>query len=545
MDEFGLGRFAQHFKRNYLSRVNLYPMVILVITSLLIRLYLIGFHDVISADGIGYVGAARRLSSGDMSSLANNGFYVFLTWCFGLFTPDFETSGKLVSAISGSLLVVPLYLLGTRLFNRSTALAACIATVAWPSLLGWSCEVMTQATYTTLALTGCYLVWRMFQDESVLFGFWAGISIGLAYLTRTEAALLFLVLPLFPMWMRHRDILRMKRAILVYACSFIFLCGTHIIMLRITTGAWQLSAKTSFALNDALSYYLERPDLNYIPGIEQAGYFDIITRFPGFIWTNSIRNLALAWETIVPLPLWILALLGFCANGFGKSVNFQRLFLLSTFSPLVVIIVFYYIGPEYTQPYLPVLFLWCAEGLRTTEYRLTSRLVSNRQPIFDKTVHIAPFTIAAVFIYCTVLLISQIPKKYDLSNYSCTDDGARRDHKRIGLLLKSNLPPGKIMTRSGRIAYYADREWMMIPNTDANGILQAAVDGGVRFLVLDGTLFDTRPQLEELLRPLGNQGYPDKFLYVSRNNKNSFGANVLIYRDPSSVGVVVREIIPQ
>ncbi|MFA7405811.1 MAG: glycosyltransferase family 39 protein, partial [Pelobacteraceae bacterium] len=118
------------------------PLLLIIVTAFSVRIYLLRFYDVISADGIGYVAAARNLATGDMNSLSSNGFYVFMTWLVGQFTPDFELSGRLVSVIFGSVLVVPLYLLGSELFSRRTALAACLVTSVWPSLLGWSCEVM-------------------------------------------------------------------------------------------------------------------------------------------------------------------------------------------------------------------------------------------------------------------------------------------------------------------------------------------------------------------------------------------------------------------
>lgn len=500
--------------------------------------------DLISADGIGYVAAARTLASGNLNGLTSNGFYVFLIWIFGLFTTDFETSGRLVSVVSGSLLVVPLYMLGSELFSRSTALAACLVAAFWPALFDWSCEVMTQATYTTLCVTGFYLVWRMCRDESKWFGFWAGLCMGLAFLTRTEAVLLFIVVPIFPLWMKPGNIAGKIRPVLAYVLAFTFLCGMHILMLRVINGSWQLSAKTSFALNDALGSYLQINDLHYIPGFEQTGYIDIITRYPGFIWATGTKNLVEAWQSIVPTPLWVLALLGFVANGFSKPANMQRLFLVSTFSPLFVIIVFFYIGPEYTQPYLPVLFLWCAEGLRMTEQKLTMLLPASGVPISRKITAAAPLTILAAGIYGTMLLLGQLPaQKVDMSKYSFMDDGARRDHKRIGLLLKSHLPPGKIMTRSGRIAYYADRDWMSIPNTDMKGILQTAANSGVRFLVLDGTLRSARPKLAELFYPLISDQYPERYFYVTDPEDSAIGSFILIYRDPSSVGVVVREIV--
>ncbi len=127
-------------------------ILVLISIALWIRLYIFRFHDVISTDGTGYVGAARKLISGDVSGLSFYGFYPVLVWLVGLFVPDMEIAAQLVSVFMGSLLVVPLYLLGLNLFSRTTAIVASVVTIVWSSHLSSSCIVASQATYTTLAL---------------------------------------------------------------------------------------------------------------------------------------------------------------------------------------------------------------------------------------------------------------------------------------------------------------------------------------------------------------------------------------------------------
>lgn len=475
--------------------IRVLAIAILACIALIIRLYMLRFFDVISNDGIGYVSAARSLASGNIGGLTCNGFYVFLVWLFSFFTPNFEIAGRLVSVLFGSLLIVPLYLLGLEFFSRRTVLAACLVTLVWPSLLSWSCEVMTQATYTTLTVTACYLVWRMCRDETVILGLAAGFCIGLAFLTRTEAALLFFALPLVPLWIKRRRISAMWRPVLAYAGAIIFLCGIHILMLRVYTGSWQLSAKTSVALNDALGFYLKVNDYSYIPGIKQTSYFDLITNYPGFIVSNTLKNTIDVFRTTVPYTLWFLAIIGFISQGFSNEINKLRFFLLSTFSPLAVIVVFYYIGPEYTQPYLPVLFLLCAEGANLIELKSIEFLFNGRMSYIKKVFPASVITLLIACIYACMLLSKQIPATRDLSTYKSTDDGGRLILKQQGLIMKQYLPPGKIMVRQARIAYYADRDWVVTPNTDLEGIRQEAIRAGVRYIVIDN---------REQFRPLAN-----------------------------------------
>lgn len=526
-----------------LQRLDGVVILLLFAVALGMRLFLYRFHDVISVDGTGYVGAARKLMTGDISGLSFYGFYPVLTWLIGVAGFDMETAAQLVSVVMGSLLVVPLYLLGMTLFSRVTAFAACIVTIVWSSHLFVSCIVLSQATYTTLALTGIYLVWRMFESRMSSYAYWAGLAMGLAFLTRPEAFLLFFVMPLAPLLEKRRELHLVWRPIVRYCAVFTLILCMNMLLVHHFTGTWQLAAKTSSALTDTLSYYLKIPDLNQIPGVNSMGYLEMITKYPGLVLTNPIKNLKIIFETILPAFLWLLALIGFFAGGLQRERFFNRLFLLCSFAPLGVIIVFYYINDGYVEPFLPVLFLWCAEGGRSVERFITGLLpISILQGVERFTRH-TPAVLAVSFIYAFVLLVPQIPGKRDLSKYTWQDDQGRRDHKRLGLMLKQYLPPGKIMTRWGRLAYYSGHEMVGIPNTDIVGIEKAATAGGARFLVLDGGVSGVRPQLDFLLDPLHKVPRVYFSITPDATNKKTGLHQYLVYSNPSSLGVIVYEIV--
>ena len=517
---------------------------VLVAAAFFVRLYNLQFHDIISSDGTTYAGVAKALGSGKFGGLASSGFYPVLIWFMHLFVPDLETAGRLVSVISGSLLVVPLYLLGRDIFNRQTALAACLLALTWPSLVGWSCEVMTQATYVTLTVAGIYFVRRMLETHATATGCAAGCCLGLAALTRPEGVLLVIALPLAPLLANWRDCLRWRRVLAAYGLSFLLLFSLNLFLLRYTSGEWQLSAKTSAALNDSLSYHLNIYDLNYIPGYQPKGYLDIIRDHPDFIWMNSWENLKSMGESLLPLPFWVLALVGLFRGGGGAGGTVARLFLLSSLAPLGVIVVFYYTSPEYTQPYLPVLFLWIAEGFRLGARAAADRLAQLSPPGAMKRLSLLPLTVAAAAVFASVPLARQVTAEVPKGPYDPQSDQCRRDHKNIGLLLKQHLPPGKIMTRWARVAFYADRDWVNFPNAGVDEILRAARENGVRFIVVDGGLFLSRPELGSLLFPLQFRHKQEELTLTPDNYviPDSGLRPYLMHIGPETSGVRVYEI---
>ena len=123
--------------------------------------------------------------------------------------------------------------------------------------------------------------------------------------------------------------------------------------------------------------------------------------------------------------------------------------------------------------------------------------------------------LVASCVYSLVILLPQIPAKRDLSTYTWREDEGRRDHKRLGLILKSYLPPGKIMTRWARLAYYSNHEMVCIPNTDLPGIEKAATAGNARFLP-HGGLNGAGNQFGSLLEPLDK--VPKVYFWITPEN---------------------------
>ncbi|WP_243689344.1 glycosyltransferase family 39 protein [Geotalea toluenoxydans] len=112
-------------KERFLNRNELILLVSLFTAALLVRLYFIPFYRVISADGVGYVSAARNLINGNFAPLTTYGvIYPSLTAMVSLLDVDTESAGRLVSAVMGSLLIFPLYLLARDFFERSIGIIA-------------------------------------------------------------------------------------------------------------------------------------------------------------------------------------------------------------------------------------------------------------------------------------------------------------------------------------------------------------------------------------------------------------------------------------
>lgn len=524
-------------------------LAVIFLVALLVRLYFIPFFRVISADGIGYVSAARSLLKGIYSPMTIYGVvYPSLTAVVSLTGMPTELSGRLVSACMGSLLVVPLYLLARDFFSKQVGIVACILIVAWPPLRSWAGEVMTQATYITLIVTWYWLLWRAYRNGSIRWSLAAGAVAGLSYLTRPESLVAFAVMApvlLLP-YVKTRKV--KERVALAAACigAFILMLVPFILLVHHVTGLWQLTGKGGATLADALSEYLGRPDLKNEPGFKGIGFLDVIRLYPGFLWPNFVSNFMKTMQIMLPWYLWAAVVVGFIGGGWTRERSTARIYLLASFAPLGIIMVFFFVGPEYVQPYLPVLFLWAGGGFCEIEKMLLKSFASvgNGSKNILTTV---PIAIIAVSLLTVFTFVAQVPSDRN-KPYHYDDDGGRFDHRRMGELLKKHLPSGsKIMTRSGRISFYAELENVGMPQADLMEMIDTARKKGVRYLIIDGMLMGMRPQFGPLFTPLLSG--LDTVLYVSTPRENTFtpipGVRLhLLYKDPSSLGVAVYELTP-
>jgi 4-amino-4-deoxy-L-arabinose transferase-like glycosyltransferase len=493
-----------------LTKYDVVMLAFLVLAGCGIRLYFLQFADVISADGISYISIAKDFISGRGLSAASHypPFYPILLGLASVPLKDFETAGLAVSIVMGSLICVPIFLLGRDFFNKKTGLIAAILALTWPTLRYWSTNVMSQATYITLVLFGIYFLWNGYKKSSIFASISAGIFFACAHLTRSEGVLVLFtgctVLLVFTFINRHSP---KKLLYVVLSLGVFFIVfSPYLVMLHELTGKWQLTGKSKIAIADALSEYLGIPDIKHDPSFQEIGYLDLFRLYPDYIRTNYIKNIRTCWNDMLPLYGWILAAIGLVAGSAGRQKICERSYLLATFTPLGVIIVFFFIGPEYTQPYLPVLLLFIGNGIISIERWVALQGETGRNNLFSLYGMYIP--ILVIVLYGAWNVIKDIPADRN-KPYIYTKDGGRFDDKRIGLRLKNILPEGAIlMTRSGRIGYYSQHRFVTPPQADYDGIISFAKKNNVGYLIATVQLLNMRPRLEFLYGPILDPGRP-------------------------------------
>jgi len=176
------------------------PLIFYSLLALGLSVLVLRFQYFIGDDGYFYarmgenIIAGRGLSAdGTTPYLDHPPFYSFLIGIFDLFFKDLEFSGHLVSLLTFSLTVLPLFLVTKEIYSLSSAHWVCLLYATHGFLLIHSGLAMTESLFGFLTIAELYFLNRMIHNDSKPYrlGLLLGISGGLAYLTRPEGSLFY------------------------------------------------------------------------------------------------------------------------------------------------------------------------------------------------------------------------------------------------------------------------------------------------------------------------------------------------------------------
>ncbi|HWL14606.1 MAG TPA: glycosyltransferase family 39 protein [Opitutus sp.] len=365
----------------------------------LVRLAL-AFHQplAIEAEGAEYAYIARSLLEGRgyVGSL-EGGVQLLFPPLFPLLIAgvaslglDVETAGRLVAIVAGTLLIVPVYAIARRLYQGRVAVLAAAIVALHPVLVHLSISVYSEGPFVALLLTAALFSLRCLHFASLRDAGLAGLFLGLAYLTRTEAAFYPLLVAAIFLLAGYRLRVPPRRVALFAATVFgvfALVAAPYAVFLTVHTGSLRLEGKS--ALNLAMAERMNR-GMSYVQasyGVsddlrEQGPILNVNT----FIRTAPVENrslgsllhsLALSARRNAPViydrflclayggPLTLLLIaFGLFGRPWNAERTLQEMVLLG-FCGLLVVVLLAMNGVlhRYTFAALPFFAIWSARGI--------------------------------------------------------------------------------------------------------------------------------------------------------------------------------------
>ncbi len=450
-----------------------------------LRLWILGAHPHIEADGYMYLKIAEAVRAGrsPFDPLFHPLYPLLIAGAqFGI--SDAERAARLVSVVAGTLIIMSAGSLASRLFGPRVALGAMLLSAVHPLLVLASTYVLSEATYSLLILTAAALTLRA-TDRGVgwLMGA-VGLLLGGAYLVRPEGLLLIPVL--FPWWLMRskapKPTTRLGWAgVGAGAAGVVAL--PYLLYLHATLGVWTLTGKAQHNLA-----------LDSVVAGGKTDLWLLLLNLPDTLYRYG-RNVFVVDKYVLPalFPAGVMVLLalGLFAARPQREERRAVAFLLSLWLPTLVVPLFH-IETRVFAPYLPAALVlaargacWLGERVPATEGRPAPPRGSGR-----RTWLVLAVVSALLLPHAVRPMLIREPRE--------------TLYREAAIWISKHVPQAKrIMDRKPYIAYYSGRAFEPIPpRGDVTTIVGLARQRGVDLLVIDVELvWGDRPDISQLTFP--------------------------------------------
>ena len=531
--------------------------------AFVVRFFTVPKDSVINGDGAYYATNAGTILNGDLVggiSAYWSPLYSILIAITAAIVPDLEAAGRLVSIISGALLILPVFLLVSQLYGRLTAYIATILVVINPWLITASHWVMTESTYTLVFTVGILLAWNAFRTLNLPLFFFTGICFGAAYLLKPEALgylLLLLVLTLCSLYFRE-----VRRKGLHLAGYGLILIGFSVAMLPyvavISKKTGELTISQKIVVNAPIEQassdegdgsmlriipggrftYQDRLMGDHYEGYEIARTSDNAVTAPDIAASETSGNsldltfltdghaLKLGYKqlrtyipALVPYPLFIFFIPALFYRRWKARDRLGDLYLLSFLIATLVGYSVTVVELRYLFPLIPILMAWLSVGIV-----ITARII-------DEKLFTAQATAATKYLLLIALLLSvpvaSVPLYSKRFFTPVQNADVSFEEKRAGLWLRehSMVPKPTVMSSSAITAFYANGDHRFVPDIAFDEIVDYAGAIDADYLVISQRRMKDLPKAG----PFNDEmSHPRLSLIYEDNNSEGFGVKIFI-----------------
>src|SRR3972149_6836923 len=531
------------------KRRDILNLGILVVIAFLIRFFVLETAPLICVDCPQYVTIAKNLASSGQYASDGSHFPDIIQpplypGILSIFIPLFnepEFAGRVVSAAFGSLLIIPFFFLGIKVFCRKVAYIGSALIALYPILIESSSTPLSESLYIFFVFTAILCGWIALERWEWKYSAIAGGLFGLSYLTRVEGIayiiFFFLIAVLFSILKR-----RGLRGLFVATSAviwFLFLISPYHVYVWKKMGTFftvpkinlilshraisrnlistmssegmnkeQMAEMVFFGLTNDSSELLAN-SLFFKGSVSLKDSSDKTDKFqrspmPPYIFfkiasSNIWRTYKRVYQrgTILPPGLLIFLIIGFF-NDFWTYPNWKKnLYLLMIFLS-GHIFVFSHVDPRFILSSVPIMVLWQSIGILKADEWLKRTLESYRsiRPNF-------PFGVISRIFLASFLALSILPFTYTVFKQSSSVDDSL---KSAGLWMRENISPdSKVMASRPQAAFYGRVKYLTLPYAGYSEILKYAEVNCAGYLLL----YDRK---DKVLRPLLESLMKDSFL---------------------------------
>ena len=464
-----------------------------------VRLYLVFHTYLITNDGILYIKMSKLISQGEAGaafSLLFFNFYPLITTIFQEVFNDWEFSAQMVSAVFGSLTIIPFYFLIRSLFSRTVAFISSVLFVFHPYLVRFSAEVIKGPTFWFFFLMALWLGWEALTRKRVWLFALTSLLAAISFLVRTEG---ILFVPLIAVWVFLKDVktLRVdyKQRILFALVLFVtvpIMLSPAMLYLKRKTGRWhwaRADAIIRIATADATMSNIKKNfhKLEMKPWDSSSQAQDEFIRLRQFLSLATEHRIGILtlemigkFQKVMHPLLLILLLFGAIRRKETQYHKREELFLLSILAIFFLILVrygtiYFYIGTRHMIASVILCLAWAGVGVLELEYRIRHTSWPTRSND-KKGVSLRNMR----WILLILIVLALLPKTLAPQRVE------KIPIKEAGRWIGEHGPRDPVIMAHGglaRIAFYADGSFLEIPRNQ--DLYEYAKEKQVDFLAIN------------------------------------------------------------
>lgn len=554
------------------KRRELFGLVILIFIAFLIRFFVLKYFTILCVDCTQYVTLAKNLinkgqyvSDGShFPDIIQPPLYPFILSAFIPLFDNPELIGRIISAIFGSLLIIPFFFLGQRIFSKKAAFVGSILIAFYPALIESSVHPATESVFIFFIYTAMLTGWIAIERWNRAYFFLTGALFALSYLTRVEgiaylpAFLLFSIIYSIANKKGLKGLLLPALVLLGFLiCIFPYqvyvgkkmgspfvipkakLILTHRALSRslANTNAFegmtkiQRAEKVYFGLNNDSSELLVNyiffnhdrhtikketkkvDEKQYASRLSPPIYFKVITFN---LWRTYKEGYL--YGHILPHGLIIFLIIGFFNNFWAYPHWNKNLYLIIMLLAGHVFILSHF-EARFLFPSTPIILLWLSIGILKAEQWLTETAESYPSIKTRAAGYKLSMAILVLFLAASVLPFT----------YMVFQQNFRRDDslKKIGLWMKENVRhDSAIIASKPQSAFYGNMRYLTLPYAEYEKVLlYAKARCGDYILLYREEDIELRPQLKQLME----EGFTDPELKLIKKMETQKGGKIYLY----------------
>lgn len=230
-----------------------------------------------------------------------------------LFSVPLEDAGRLITAISLVLRIIPVYILTRILFNRPVAATSTLLTILTPTVIVTKYSTYSEGFYSLAVLTGFLISFLALKYQKTILFLITGVLWGTAYLTRPEGWFFILVplsLTLFAAY-SHKSRKSFLQA-LILILFFLITALPYILFIHHAFGSWTLNPRIGITLVAPGSNFSPYQDNFGTTTLAQVYFSGEPQYYRSYLWHprtfEVVRNFARTWDLLYIIPSQYLQL---------------------------------------------------------------------------------------------------------------------------------------------------------------------------------------------------------------------------------------------